>query len=111
VTLSQRIQLEELSDERVDWDGLVTLLLHETQLHIIEAMRWIDRPVSASQLVQVFDGSTYLSTVAYHVRHLRKLGVVRQSWSRPVRGATERFYRLTPPRPAPAGDRSESGAL
>jgi hypothetical protein len=84
------------TDERVDWEGLVTRLLHETQLHIIEAMRWIDRPISPSQLVHVFDGSTYLPSIAYHVRHLRKLGVIRESWSRPVRGATERFYQLAP---------------
>jgi hypothetical protein len=84
------------TDERVDWDGLITRLLHEKQLHIIEAMRRIDRPISANQLAWVFYEPSNLSLVAYHLRHLRKLGVVRQSWSRRVRGATERFYRLAP---------------
>jgi DNA-binding transcriptional regulator GbsR (MarR family) len=80
----------------MDWNGLVVRLLHETQLQIIEAMQWIDRPMSASQLVHVFDESTSLSSVSYHVRRLRKLGIVKQSWIRPVRGTKERFYRLAP---------------
>jgi hypothetical protein len=80
----------------VDWDGLLVRLLHETQLQIIEAMGWVDRPMSASQLVQVFDESTTLANVSYHVRRLREIGILRLSWTRPVRGTKERLHRLVP---------------
>jgi hypothetical protein len=78
----------------VDWDGLLVRLLHKTQLEIIEAMGWVNRPMSASQLVQVFDESTTLASVSYHVRRLRGIGVLRLSWIRPVRGTKERLHRL-----------------
>lgn len=83
-----------MPDEPMDWDRLLVRLLHESQLHTIEALRWIDRPMSATQLVQVFDESVNLSLVSYHLRRLRFLGVVKRSWTKRVRGASERFYRL-----------------
>jgi DNA-binding transcriptional ArsR family regulator len=83
-----------MDGDPIDWDKLLTLLLHETQLHIIEAMWRIGRPVSASQLVQVFDESVGLAAIAYHVRRLKQMGVIKPSWRRKVRGARERFYRI-----------------
>jgi DNA-binding transcriptional ArsR family regulator len=85
---------DQAAVNEVDWSALLVLLLHDAQLQIIEAMRWIDRPLSASQLVQVFDGSAAVPAFSYHLRHLRKLGVVKRSWVKPVRGTKERFYRL-----------------
>lgn len=78
----------------VDWDDLLARLLHETQMHIIEAMRWIGRPMSANELTHVFDGSAELPNVSYHVRRLKDLGVLTAASVRPVRGADERFYRF-----------------
>jgi DNA-binding transcriptional ArsR family regulator len=80
----------------VDWDGLLAGLLHPTQFQIIEAMHWIELPVSASQLVQVFAcDRKELSAVSYHLRRLRELKIVRLSSVRRVRGAKERLYELT----------------
>jgi DNA-binding transcriptional ArsR family regulator len=77
----------------VNWDGLLTNLLHPTQFQIIEAMDWIDRPVSASQLVRVFDRDPQdLSTLSYHLRRLATLKIVRLDSIRRVRGAKERLY-------------------
>jgi hypothetical protein len=84
----------EAAEATVDWNGLLVRLLHETQLQIIEAMGWVNRPMSASQLVQVFDESTTLASVAYHVRRLREIGILKLSWLRPVRGTKERLHRL-----------------
>lgn len=82
----------------VDWDGLLAGLLHPTQFQIIEAMHWINRPVSACQLVQVFDRDQKdLSAVSYHLRRLSELKVVRLSSVRRVRGAKERLYKLASP--------------
>jgi hypothetical protein len=79
----------------VDWDGLLTSLLHPTQFQIIEAMHWINQPVSASQLVHVFDrGPKDLSMTSYHLRRLANLKIARLSSVRRVRGAKERLYKL-----------------
>ncbi len=84
----------------VDWDELLAGLLHPIQFQIIEAMHWIDRPLSASQLVQVFDcDPKELSALSYHLRRLRTLKIVRLSWVRRVRGARERLYKLSLDRP------------
>jgi hypothetical protein len=76
----------------VDWDGLVSRLLHETQVLIIEALKWIDRPLSSRELENVFERSIGLSSVCYHVGRLAELGVLEKVGERPVRGAWENFY-------------------
>jgi DNA-binding transcriptional ArsR family regulator len=78
----------------VDWDALLARLPHPTQCQIIEAMHWIGRPISASQLAHVFDNREDLATVSYHLRRLRDLRIVRLKEVRQVRGAKERLYTL-----------------
>ena len=78
----------------MDWEALLGRLLHPTQLVVIEAMLWIDRPVSPAQLVRIFDGGVHLSSVAYHVSRLTDLEVLEQTETRQVRGAVEHFFRL-----------------
>lgn len=78
----------------MDWDALIARLIHPTQLAVIEAMLWIDRPLSSAELVRVFDGEIVLSSVAYHVRRLADLGVLKQTSTRQVRGAIEHFFCL-----------------
>lgn len=77
------------------WAMLAARLLHPFQVQIIEAMRWIDHPLSASELVHVFGGRQRLSTVAYHLRRLDSLGGLKLAGQRrPTRGSVEKFYRL-----------------
>ncbi len=77
------------------WPALAAHLLHPVQLQIIEALAWIDRPLSASELVKVFGGEQRLSAVAYHVRRLADVGALRQAEQRqPTRGSLEWLYRL-----------------
>jgi hypothetical protein len=77
------------------WDTLPGRLLHETQVEIIEAMRWIDQPMSASDLAKVLYGKPNLSGISYHFRRLKDLGVLKYVRWRQVRGAKEKFYRLS----------------
>ena len=80
------------------WSALAGRLLHPVQVEIIETMRWIERPLSSSELVQVYCAEYRLSTIAYHVRRLADLGALRSSGQRePPRGSIERFYRLGVP--------------
>lgn len=84
------------------WGALAARLLHPVQLHIVEAMRWIGLPLSTSQLFHIFDEEQRLSTVAYHVRRLAALGVLKRVQRRKVRGTVETLYGLAFPS-APSG--------
>ena len=77
------------------WATLAALLLHSCQVQIIEAMRWVDQPLSASELVRVLGTGQRLSTIAYHVRRLDSLGALTPAGERhPLRGSEEKLYRL-----------------
>jgi DNA-binding transcriptional ArsR family regulator len=78
--------------EPVDWCRLVPRLIHPTKVLIIESMLWIDRPMSASELVQILDGTVSISSLSYHIGKLVEDGVLEQVRERRIRGATERFY-------------------
>jgi hypothetical protein len=80
------------------WPALAGRLLHPVQVQIIEAIRWVDRPLSASELVQIHCEEHRLSTIAYHVRRLSDLEALRSCGQRePTRGSVERLYRLGVP--------------
>jgi hypothetical protein len=77
------------------WAELAVSLLHPIQLQIIEALIWIDVPLSASELVQIFHRKHALSAIGYHVRRLYSLGAIRPVGARnPKRGSKEKLYRL-----------------
>jgi repressor of nif and glnA expression len=79
----------------VDWAALVSLLVHPLKVDILEAMSWIDKPLSANDLTKVIDSPEYaLSHVAYHVRGLSEAKAIRKVRQRQVRGATETFFKL-----------------
>lgn len=85
-------------DEAADWSVLVprfALLIHPTKVLIVEAMIWIEDPVSPAQLAKSFDKDPDLAHTAYHLREMYKLGLVERAGERRIRGATEKFFRLT----------------
>lgn len=86
----------------MDWDALVSRFLHPTKLWIVEAMLWIDEPLSASELEQVLTDEVSLSALSYHLRALVELEVIEEVYARPARGAIERFYGFTAAVLAPA---------
>lgn len=77
-----------------DWAMLVPLIVHPVKVSIVEALRYMGQPLSATQMRDLFDepGRHYLSLVSYHVRELGKAGAIEEAGSRRVRGATEKFY-------------------
>ena len=91
--------MTEGSDPDQFWGMLGARLLLPIQVQIIEAMLWIDRPMSASELVKVFGEEPRLSsTVAYHVRRLNSLRALRMVDERtPTRGSQEKLYRVRLP--------------
>lgn len=58
------------------WGAPAARLLHPVQVGIIEALRWIDRPLSATDLFHVFEGKRVAPRIEYHLRRLTRLEAV-----------------------------------
>jgi DNA-binding transcriptional ArsR family regulator len=80
---------------QLDWAALLSRSVHPTRLWIIEAMRTIERPLSASELEDVFENKQSTSAISYHLNTLAKMGIVRQLEMLQVRGAWKRLYVFT----------------
>lgn len=76
-----------------EWDALVPLLIHPTRVAIIEAIRWVGEPLSATDLKKLFgDDEIGLSDISYHLVRLAKVNAVVKVRERQVRGSLEKFY-------------------
>jgi hypothetical protein len=75
-----------------DWDSLVPFLVHPLKVAIVEAISWIEAPLSASELAKIFMSEFELSLVSYHLTKLAGVGAVVKVGQRPVRGALQSFY-------------------
>lgn len=80
-------------DEGFDWESLVPLFVHPAKVAIIEALHWIEQPLSSTELVTLFEHGKYnLGVVSYHVSSLAKAGVIEVTDERQARGARETYY-------------------
>jgi DNA-binding transcriptional ArsR family regulator len=80
----------------VDWDRLLSSLLHPTQVLILDAVDWIDVPAGPRDLVQVLDGKVHIDNLSYHFRRLGDLGILEAVGQEQVRGALAKFWIPTP---------------
>jgi predicted ArsR family transcriptional regulator len=89
----------------VNWERLARATAHPLRVSILEILG-IDggRTLSPSDLSQELQ--IPLSNTNYHVTELAKSGLIVLVRQRPVRGATEHFYRLPEAPPAPGEDPS-----
>lgn len=78
-----------------NWDSLIRLLVHPVKVAIIEAMEWVEVPVSPRELDRILDEQFGVSLVSYHMRTLADVGVVEKVRQQSVRGALQTFYSLS----------------
>jgi hypothetical protein len=76
------------------WSKGLFSLLHPVQIGMVEAFAWIDDPMSATLLFEVFGRTVRLGTIAYHLRRLADAGVLVWRYDEPRRGTHEHFYAL-----------------
>jgi hypothetical protein len=88
------------NNRHFEWDMLVPYLIHPLKVAIVEAMSWIEEPVSPRELDRIFEDEFGVSLVAYHVRVLADIGAVEKVRQQAVRGALQTFYVLTAREPA-----------
>jgi len=87
---------------RYEWDRLVPHFVHPLKVVIIEAMSWVEEPISPRDLDMLLEEEFGVSLVAYHVRGLVYIGAVEKVGQRAVRGALQSFYVLAAKEPAGA---------
>lgn len=68
---------------------------HPIRLQVLELLELADGSRSPKQLADLL-GDQSLGVVSYHVRVLADDRLIRQTRTRPRRGAVEHFYALTP---------------
>jgi hypothetical protein len=86
-------QPEPEGDPLLDWSILVGRLIHPTKALVIEALRWINLPLAASDLEKVFDDEELnLTTISYHVRTMAKVGVLERIKIERIRGGKKQLY-------------------
>jgi len=80
--------LEEISVAPVE--SLAAIVTHPLRRRLWYAIT--EKPISPRELADQLHEP--VNDVAYHVRVLRDMGVIELAGTRPVRGATQHFYRL-----------------
>lgn len=89
---------ESAPDERADevLASLVAQVIHPIKLAVIEALLWIGRPLSSSQLAEVLADldydKVYSGLIVHHVHGLEEHGLLEVVERRQVRGAVETFF-------------------
>jgi hypothetical protein len=81
------------------WGTLAARVLHPIDVQIIEAFQWIELPLSAGDLTQLFDGKSSWAVVGRHMRRLAKLGAIELGETPTTRNIRDISYRLVVGRP------------
>lgn len=80
----------------LDWGTLVAFAVHPTKVGIAEALRWIGRPLSASEIRRSFGDDMNNGTITHHMRQMEEWGAVEEAGMEPgARGAPMQLFALT----------------
>ena len=82
------------SADPTPWEKCIPTFLHPLKVAIIEAMLWVEEPLSARLIELLLDDGTDLTLLAYHLRCLAEAGVVTKVRAEPVRGVVQTYYEL-----------------
>lgn len=82
----------------LDWTALVAMFVHPIQVAILEAMAWLDEPVSSGELRRMFADPVHHKGYAmtYHMQALAERGLIQEVTRRPIHGIEEIVYTLAP---------------
>jgi hypothetical protein len=72
--MAQGNDIEQLGDSF--WAGLAGRVLHPAHMEIVEALRWIGRPLAATDLLGVFEGQRAGSRLERRLRQLTRLDAI-----------------------------------
>ena len=86
----------EAGGEPFPWGSLASRILHPVQVTVLEALVWIELPISPVDVTHMCDGNYALTLVGYHVKALAERGVIEPAATEQVRGVTRHLYALVP---------------
>jgi Helix-turn-helix domain len=78
------------------WLDLPEAALHPVRVQLVEALRWIEEPLSAAALISVCDGTLRRPEVVHHLRRLEALNIVEPAEKQTARHRIDTPYRLVP---------------
>lgn len=78
-----------------DWNPFVPQLVHPMKVAIVEALAYMEQPLSASELKRLFGDVRYISNVSYHLEELSQIGAVMPEEEQQVGGSTKKPFRLS----------------
>lgn len=82
-------------NEAFDWSALVPRIVHPVQEAMIEALLYIERPLSAADFQKLFgDLKLGMPQISHHLNALAKRKILVKTHKSQGRGAVERFYSL-----------------
>jgi hypothetical protein len=83
-------------EQALDWGALVPLAVHPTKVGIAEALRWIGRPLSASEIQTIFGDEQRAGSIMHHLRQMEAWGALEPAGQRRGdRGAPMKLYAFT----------------
>lgn len=59
-----------------DWASVIRWRVHSVQVFIVEALSWIGRPLSATELRELCGGAATVDAISFHLKQLAKLDLV-----------------------------------
>lgn len=77
------------------WAALAARLLHPVQVQIIEALSWIDEPLSASDLAEIVNAKLRRSQFVHHLRRLDRIDAIELAERPTLQNATSIRFRLS----------------
>lgn len=82
------------ANSSVDWSLLVAPLINPIKVIIIEAMLWIERPLSATELRHMLFGAYDVPSCSYHLNSLAELKVLEQVTRRRVKKSSRAQFEI-----------------
>lgn len=84
--------MRERGERSSGWDALAPAIVHPLGVAIVEALSWLERPLSAPQLTRLVDDGRFgLSRVAYQLIRLADAGMLERVGGRPADGSVEMY--------------------
>lgn len=80
----------------VDWAALVAHAVHPTKVGIAEALEWIGRPLSASEIRRSFGTGLTTGSITHHMKQMEAWGAVERAGRETgARGSPMQLFALT----------------
>ncbi len=82
--------------ERFDWGSLVPHVIHPLKVAIIEALLWVEQPLSATDFRKLLNERFSTPRISYHLVKLAETDALELTQQQQVRGVIEKFYFFPP---------------